>query len=241
MVEKATNATITIVFDNNAYDSELKTGWGFSCLVSLDEKEILFDTGSDSPGLISNMEKLKIDPKKIDIVVLSHIHGDHAGGLFGLLEIAHSIVVCAPQSFPESFKDRIRVYGAKLVNVSEQMQIFDSVYTTGELGTWIKEQSLVVKTDKGVVVITGCAHPGIVNIVEWAKEFTKDDVYLILGGFHLGDASNDEIKSVVASFRSLGVAKVAPCHCTGDRAIKAFKTEYKDNFIEAGVGKKIAV
>jgi 7,8-dihydropterin-6-yl-methyl-4-(beta-D-ribofuranosyl)aminobenzene 5'-phosphate synthase len=242
MVDNTTsNVTITIIYDNNEYDKRLKTAWGFSCLVELEDKKILFDTGSDSPTLLSNMKKLEIDPKKLDIIVLSHIHGDHTGGLTGVLKINPDVIVYIPKSFPDSFKDDIKLYGATFVEVTDPTKIFDGTLTTGELGTWIKEQSLIIKTEKGLVVITGCAHPGIVNIVKKAKELAKENVYLVLGGFHLGGASDQEIRNIVGSFRDLGLKKVAPCHCTGDRAISLFEEEYGNNFVKAGVGKIIEV
>jgi len=235
------NATITIVYDNNEYDKNLKTAWGFSCLVELENKNILFDTGGDSPTLLSNMEKLKIDPKKFDMIVLSHIHGDHTGGLTGVLEINPDVTVYVPKSFSNSFKDEIKSYGATFVEVSGPTKILDGVYTTGELGTWIKEQSMIIKTDKGLVVITGCAHPGIVNIVRKAKEITKEDIYLVTGGFHLGSASDADLTQIINAFRELGVKKVGPCHCSGDRCRELFEEEYKDDFIEVGVGKIIKI
>jgi len=237
----ASNATIIIVYDNYEYDSRLKTGFGFSCLVKLKDKNILFDTGSDSPTLLSNMEKLELNPKEIDTIVLSHIHGDHTGGLSGVLEINPNVEVYIPQSFPDSFKGKIISYDAKPVDVRDLTKIYNGIYSTGEFGTWVKEQSLIVKTDKGLVVITGCAHPGIVNIVKKTKELTKESVYLVVGGFHLGSASDNEIRNIVESFRELEVKKVFPCHCTGSKAIKAFEEEYKEDFIKAGVGRKILV
>jgi 7,8-dihydropterin-6-yl-methyl-4-(beta-D-ribofuranosyl)aminobenzene 5'-phosphate synthase len=57
---------ITIVFDNYLHNPELKTEWGFSCLIEGFEKNILFDTGSDGEILLENMQKLKLDPKKTD-------------------------------------------------------------------------------------------------------------------------------------------------------------------------------
>jgi 7,8-dihydropterin-6-yl-methyl-4-(beta-D-ribofuranosyl)aminobenzene 5'-phosphate synthase len=241
MVDNASNITITIIYDNNEYDKRLKTAWGFSCLVELKEKKILFDTGGDSLTLLSNMKKLEIDPKKLDIIVLSHIHGDHTGGLTGLLKINPNVTVYIPKSFPDSLKDDIKSHGATFVEVANSTKIFNGVLITGELGTWIKEQSLIIKTEKGLVVITGCAHPGIVNIIKKAKELTKENVYLVLGGFHLGGASNQEIQNIVKSFRDLEIKKVAPCHCTGDEAISLFKKEYKEDFVKAGVGKIIEV
>ena len=231
--------TLTIVYDNNAYDPRLKTAWGFSCLIEYRGQVILFDTGGDSPTLLANMAKLGIDPSRIEAVVLSHIHGDHTSGLSGLLPIAgDSLTVFVPRSFPASFKDAVRTK-AQLVEVTEPGDIGEEVYTTGELGTGIIEQSLVLRTDEGLLVITGCAHPGIVEVVRKAKALSDDEVYLVLGGFHLGGKSQMEIEGIIGEFRRLGVRKVAPCHCTGEQAIRMFRQEYGGDFFQAGVGVEI--
>lgn len=235
-IEKpAADIIISVVYDNYEFDPRLTTSWGISCLVEIDGKTILFDTGGDSPTLLGNMEKLGIDPPQIDIVVLSHIHGDHVGGLYGFLEVNNKVTVYIPSSFPDSFRERITKAGASFIDVDKPTKIWNNVYSTGELGTWIKEQSLIIDTDKGLVVISGCAHPGIANIVRKAKELLDNEVYLVLGGFHSPPLS------VVQEFRELGVQKTAPSHCTGERATEAFKDEYKDNFIKSGVGKIIKI
>lgn len=239
--ETLSNLTIKIVYDNYEFDERLKTGFGFSSLVKIKDKKILFDTGGDSPTLLGNLGKLGIDPKEIDIIVLSHIHGDHTGGLTGILNANPNVTIYIPKSFPNSFREEIKSYGASLVDVSNSIKIWDGVYSTGELGTWIKEQSLIIRTEKGLVIITGCAHPGIINIVKKTKEITKEDVYLVTGGFHLSGASDQEIRNIVDSFRELEVKKAAPCHCTGDRAIRTFEEEYGNDFIKAGVGKIIRI
>lgn len=108
------------------------------------------------------------------------------------------------------------------------------------MGTWIKEQSLVLNTEKGLVVITGCAHPGVVNIAKKAKQILPDkNIYLVMGGFHLSGASDSELRSIIKGFRDIGVQKVAPSHCSGDRCRELFKEEYKQDYIESGVGKII--
>jgi len=237
----ASGVTITVLYDNNEYDERLETAWGFSCLVEGLEKTILFDTGGDSATLLRNMRTLGIDPRDVDAVVISHVHGDHVGGLAGFLEENHAVTVHLPQSFPESIKDATREGGAELVEVQEPIEICEHVTSTGELGGWIKEQSLVVETSRGLVVITGCAHPGIVNIVRQAKELTGGEVYLVLGGFHLGGASAAEIATIVEDFQQLGVQKVAPCHCSGDLARRLFEEAYGEDFIPAGVGIRLEV
>jgi 7,8-dihydropterin-6-yl-methyl-4-(beta-D-ribofuranosyl)aminobenzene 5'-phosphate synthase len=96
--------SITVVYDNNPYREGLSTSWGFSCLIRGTEKTILFDTGGNGSVLLSNMKRLRIEPEEIGIVFLSHIHGDHVGGLAQFLEANKNVTVFLPVSFPEKFK-----------------------------------------------------------------------------------------------------------------------------------------
>jgi len=235
------NIIITVVYDNNPYDKRLKTAWGFSCLVKIDGKNILFDTGGDSHTLLSNIKKLDIDPREINAVVLSHIHGDHVGGLFGFLQQNSNVTVYLPRSFPKNFKEQVESFGAKIVEISKGEKIFENVYTTGELGTWIKEQSLIIKRKNGFILITGCAHPGVVNILEKSKQLVGGVPFLVMGGFHLVGTSDKKIRQIIEDFKRLDVQKVGPCHCSGDRARNLFRELYGANFIEVGVGKIITI
>jgi 7,8-dihydropterin-6-yl-methyl-4-(beta-D-ribofuranosyl)aminobenzene 5'-phosphate synthase len=233
--------TVTVVYDNNSYDSRLTAAWGFSCLVRLPQQVILFDTGGDGAVLLKNMEKLKIDPGEIDVVVLSHVHGDHVGGLASFLEHNSKVTVYMPVSFTQSLKDEVRIAGAKLEEVYEARELFDGVFTTGELDGGIKEQSLVISTPRGLVVITGCAHPGVVSVAEKAGEIRGEGIFLMVGGFHLSGASPSQISYVVESLLQLGVEKVAPCHCSGERARRLFSDYFGDDYIDCGVGKEIVI
>jgi len=187
------------------------------------------------------MRKLGIDPKNINAIVLSHIHGDHTGGLDGMLEINSNLDVYLLRSFPDEFKNSVKSYKANAIEVSDPAKISESVSTTGELGTSIKEQALIVKTEKGLAVITGCAHPGIVEMLREAKKITGEEIYLVVGGFHLSGTSDSKLKDIIKSFRELGVKKAAPCHCSGDRTRELFKEEYGEDFIENGVGRTIDI
>jgi len=233
--------TITVVYDNNPYKQELETAWGFSCFITGPEKTILFDTGGDGSLLLGNMEKLAIDPDKIDIVVLSHIHGDHTGGLGSLLEKNPDVIVYLPKSFPTKFKDNVQAYGAKMIDVEQPMKICENVYSTGQPGKWIKEQSLIIRTDKGLILITGCAHPGIVNIVNIAKDLVKDDILLVMGGFHLEWAGKGKIEKIISAFKQWHVRYVGPCHCTGDKARALLEKHFGENYINIGAGKVITM
>jgi 7,8-dihydropterin-6-yl-methyl-4-(beta-D-ribofuranosyl)aminobenzene 5'-phosphate synthase len=220
----AEKISIITVYDNYLADPRLRTGWGFSCLIKVGDKNILFDTGADSDTLLSNLEKMEINPKEIDFVFISHLHEDHIGGLSGILEIKPDLKVYKPESF------------------SGPTSITNGVWTTGALGGEIKEQSLIIKSERGLIIITGCAHPGVVNIIKKAKEtFPEENVYLVLGGFHLTGSSDSKLKGIIADFKELGVQKAAPCHCSGDKCRELFKKEYKENYIENGVGKIIEI
>jgi 7,8-dihydropterin-6-yl-methyl-4-(beta-D-ribofuranosyl)aminobenzene 5'-phosphate synthase len=234
--------TISVVYDNYQVNSNLSPGWGFGCVIRTPTQDILFDTGGDSSILLSNMEKMNIDPKDIDIVVISHIHGDHVGGLDGFLDRNANVRVYIPASFPDSWRDKIESHGAEYRDVTGARQISDRVYTTGQMGTWIKEQSLVVDTNEGLVIISGCAHPGVLNIATKARQILPHrEFYLFMGGFHLSGSSDSELRNIVQGFRDMGVQRVAPSHCSGDRCRELFKEEYKEDYIDSGVGRKIVL
>ena len=237
-------ARLTILYDNSLYNMELRAAWGFSCLIELEDKTILFDTGGDAGILLSNMEKLNVDVDEISIIVLSHIHGDHVGGLIGLLNSmknAEGVTVYVPSSFPESFKSEIRRCGANVVDVKDATVITEGVATTGEMGTGIREQALIVSTERGVTVITGCAHPGVVDMVRRAKELTNRPIHLVIGGFHLIGMSPTKIREIANQLKELGVECVSPCHCSGEKAKIVFREEFGSGYIEGGAGAIIEI
>ncbi len=228
--------TLISVYDNYQVNPELKTAWGFATIVKTPKELILFDTGGDPEILLFNMKRLGINPSSIKKVVISHIHADHLGGLEGFLERNSNVTVFIPKSFPESIKNMIIQRGAKFIEISAPKKISDFVYTTGEIYGPPREQSLIIDSRKGLIVITGCAHPGIVDIVKRAKKLMKKDkVYLVVGGFHHPPLS------CVKELKELQVEKVAPSHCTGDLIRETFGKEYKENFIEYGVGKTVEI
>jgi 7,8-dihydropterin-6-yl-methyl-4-(beta-D-ribofuranosyl)aminobenzene 5'-phosphate synthase len=239
--QRPDDVTMTVMYDNYPSQEGLETGWGFSCLIQGTEKTILFDTGGNGTLLLANMKKLGVHPEDIDLVVLSHIHGDHVGGVFGFLEQDSAIPVYLPISFPTSFKADVKKSGADIVEIQGSLKICDDVYSSGELPGQIEEQALIVRTDNGLIIITGCAHSGIVSIVRRAKELLNDDVLLVMGGFHLGDKHQDALERIVADFKTLGVKYVGPCHCSGDTTSEVFKKQYQNNFLSVAVGTVITV
>ena len=231
--------SITVIYDNNSARPELQSAWGFACLIEGLEKTILFDTGGDSRILLANMEKLGVSPKGIDTVFLSHVHSDHTGGLGALLQQNHDVTVFLPSSIPHEMKAAIVKVGAKLVEVKKPRQVCPNVFSAGEMGVSIKEQSLYVRCKGGVAVITGCAHPGIVKIVSRSRELSHSRPIVVLGGFHMAGCPSARIASVIDEMKRLGVMRAGPCHCSGGLTRKMFADAFGDRFIKAEAGSVI--
>jgi 7,8-dihydropterin-6-yl-methyl-4-(beta-D-ribofuranosyl)aminobenzene 5'-phosphate synthase len=234
--------TIKVLHDNYPYAQGLKTAWGFSALLIGPERTILFDTGSDGELLLENMARLKVEPAAVDTVVLSHVHADHTGGLTGFLSENPCVQVFLLSSFPQRFKDTVRRYGTTVVEIEQPQQICANVYTTGLVGRLIKEQALIVRTERGLVILTGCAHPGVTHMVDGAVDmFERDAVLLVMGGFHLEWATARKIEKIVAAFERHGVRYAAPTHCSGRNARKVFARHFNDRYIEIGAGKTVTL
>jgi 7,8-dihydropterin-6-yl-methyl-4-(beta-D-ribofuranosyl)aminobenzene 5'-phosphate synthase len=230
--------TVTIIYDNNAFDPRLTPAWGFACLIESQGGTTLFDTGGDGAILMQNMATLGIDPAAIDAVVLSHNHPDHVGGLQALLGSNDHLVVYIPDSFPEELARQVGER-ARVVEVDGPMEIIEGVHTTGEMGTSVVEQSLIVETARGLVVVTGCAHPGIVEIVRRAA--AQGEIDLVIGGFHLRDRNRGDVQVVIEDLLALGVRRVAPCHCTGAEATVEFEAAFGSGLVPCGVGSVITI
>jgi len=232
---------LSVVYDNNPYDERLQTDWGFSCFVEGLGKSILFDTGTNGRILLANMKTLDIRPEKIDVVVLSHAHRDHSGGLEDLLLRNRNIEVWLHSNFGGDFIEKIRKKGAEVIEVEGRQKICEGAFSSGVINGWIKEQSLVLDIKNGLHIITGCAHPRIVNVISRVEESFKKEIRLVMGGFHLAGFEKPELREIIDRFRELKVQKAGPCHCSGEDARMLFQEEYGDDFLEVGVGKEIEI
>jgi len=230
---------VTVLFDNTVADARLGPDWGFAALIERAGHTLLFDTGASAEILLGNIDSLRIALDPIEAIAISHAHGDHTLGLPGLAARGVHVPLFMLPGFPDAFREQ---FGRSftLRDVSPGQELIPGAFSTGEMvdpAVGIPEQSLVIPTDSGLVIITGCAHQGVVAIVQRAIERFQQPVYLVMGGFHLLDKSEAQVQEVVAAFRRLGVRRVGATHCTGERAIAAFTAAYGDNFVALGAGR----
>ncbi len=209
---------VTIIYDNEAWSEELTADWGFACFVEARGRKILFDTGASGPILMGNMKKLGIAPESIEDVIISHSHWDHTGGLKDFLAANRDVTLFVPSSF--SVRDDA---AANVVSVKGSVTLSEGIDSTGELRGI--EQSLVVETGRGTVVIAGCSHPGVEEILTASAQFGTP--YALIGGLH----GFDKYEVV----KDLGM--ICATHCT--EHIHEIQSRYPQIFIRGGAGRVI--
>jgi 7,8-dihydropterin-6-yl-methyl-4-(beta-D-ribofuranosyl)aminobenzene 5'-phosphate synthase len=233
--------TVSIIYDNYVSQSGLKSDWGFSVLISGLNKTVLFDTGTNPDIFVSNFKKMNLDPGAVNYLVLSHEHGDHIGGIPGFVKMRSDIPVIFPHSFSNKFKKSMKDLNLEPVLVDKPAAICDNLYTSGVFDYQIPEHSLVLNTKLGLVVITGCSHPGIIRMLSEIKSKFGKNIYMVFGGFHLLQKSDKEMESIIRDLKELGVVKCGATHCTGDHQIQMIREAYGNDFIEMGVGNTLVI
>jgi 7,8-dihydropterin-6-yl-methyl-4-(beta-D-ribofuranosyl)aminobenzene 5'-phosphate synthase len=212
---------ITIVYDNVTADERYRADFGFACVVERSGRRFLFDTGANGEILLDNMDRLGFQPSAIDAVVVSHDHWDHVGGLPAFLEQSR-----APVYFPSSMA--FPYPAERAIPTAGPAAIAEGVYSTGELDALdypLKEQSLLLETPTGLVVVVGCAHPGVDSILQSAS--CRGRIRALIGGLH--------------GFRDFArlsdVELVCATHCTMHRAEIA--QACGASWVDGGVGTTI--
>ncbi len=217
-----------MVYDNHMPKNKaLKPSWGFACVIEGFEKTILFDTGTSGPILMNNLAALGFDPAQINTVIISHGDWDHIGGIWSFLDVNPAVEVYLPDSLSRHLKDEVRNHGARLLSVgSDRISVCPGVVLSGEMEGPRNEQAMLLQTDNRQIIITGCAHPGVVAITRRLAETASGLPMLVMGGFHLKDSPADEIEAIAKELESLGAHWVAPTHCSGDQAEALFAKRF---------------
>lgn len=210
---------ITILYDNTAWQKNLTPDWGFSCMVEFSGRKMLFDTGAHADILANNMKTLGVDARDMDLVFISHDHWDHIGGM-AVVQDNPEIPVYVPVSLNtegEHFRDM-----KNLIRVDAASRISDKIWSTGEL-KGIEHSMALCLPDDEVVVVAGCSHPGVREIVKAAGAF--GNVTTVIGGLH-GFDDYDLVKSLT---------RICPTHCT--QHIQEIAELYPEKYIPGGAGK----
>ena len=257
---------IVMCEDSVMYESPFLGQHGISLLVRGRQnnvsKTVLMDVGQNPQALLENFRVMKIDPREIDFIVLTHCHYDHTQGLAEILKAIGKEdlpVIAHPSIFRLNFitdpslrhvgvmksdsPEKLKAAGAELFLTAGPLQIMPGLFTTGEIKRQtdfedagvslltIEEGKVIPDTMKddisiaacvkghSPVVLTGCSHAGIVNIVTQVSETcgTKNFEYII-GGLHLVEASDEKIKKTTEALKKFSFKSIIAGHCTGFRS-----------------------
>lgn len=235
------NTSIKMIYNNSGKCSGLENAWGLSVWIEDESGVTLFDTGGDASTLKKNIEYLDLDYNKINRIVISHNHWDHKGGLkFVLSKVKENTDLYVAVQDKKEFQSEFP--SANVICIDKSTKIHNNIWSTGSLCASqtendIDEQSLIIIEGDAMIIMNGCSHPGIVKIVKQAKEdHPGKSIALVAGGFHLMRKSAKEVKKISAELKELGIEKIAPSHCTGDKAIDIFKEDWGDQFVNMNIG-----
>jgi 7,8-dihydropterin-6-yl-methyl-4-(beta-D-ribofuranosyl)aminobenzene 5'-phosphate synthase len=238
--------SITVVSSHEPGKSkaELFAKGGLSTYIRVNGKVILFDTGGETASLVQNLEELGLDVGAIDAIVLSHSEPDHVSDLTDLLKAAEmKPKIYVPAAAGEATS--LRNPGATVVAVAKPTRVLPDAWLVGSIqldtdGETFDEQALVLDRPDGLVVIVGCSHPGIAEVVQQVKEvFGHQRIKLVAGGIHLQKTSKDEIREISLKLQQKGVTSLALSNCTGDPAMKVFRQEWGDRVVSLDRGETI--
>ena len=250
--------------------------WGYSALVEVDGKKILFDTGNKPETVLKNAKELGIDLSDVEDVFLSHNHGDHTGGLITLRNELKKInpnalikVHVGMGIFNQrvgrnnrmlAMKKELEADGVKFIEYAKQHELLPGVWITGPIDRVYEErnwsgsgkikmnngniedyipedQSLVIDTKEGFVLISGCGHAGIINTLEHIKlNIHEENMHVAIGGFHLVNATDEHLKWTANKLREFGLSQIIGAHCTGINSLYTLRSLLNMSRTDAVVG-----
>jgi len=204
---------------------------GLSLLIETESKKILFDTGFSGQILIHNLNCLNIDLNQIDAFVLSHNHNDHGGGLSHITNFIKDKPMYCASNFHKGEITESRKISQEIKNIkyaTKPKEIIPGVWISKEKDSFnspkpTKEINLIVNLkNKGLVIIVGCSHHGLDNLIQDAQKLfnNKIPLYALIGGLHLKDNSTEEINKMLDKIQKYNFKIIAPNHCTGFNALK---------------------
>lgn len=229
---------VRVLFEKEIANDCCQGGWGLSYLIGQD---FLFDTGERFEYIEHNARCLGIELSTIKHVFISHDHWDHAGGLWGILEKDPSCTVYVCSRSDEEFVRKVRAAAAKTILIEDKVKLTGSFYSSGQLvvdykGFALAEHSLVFEGKNGLVLLSGCAHPGIAKMVDSVRKRFSRPVAAVLGGLHMLNKEKRYIEYVSGQLKEAGVRILGAAHCTGFEAQEIFRREFGKDFIDIKTG-----
>jgi 7,8-dihydropterin-6-yl-methyl-4-(beta-D-ribofuranosyl)aminobenzene 5'-phosphate synthase len=273
----------------NEFRNSIRAEHGFSTRISVTKngkaRHMLFDFGFSDDGAVLNAEALDADLSRVEVLVLSHGHQDHLGGLERLAAavgkknldlVTHPSVFFKPryrkisedfrEVIPSLNRDATDHASVNVIETASPYALLDghAVFlgeiprvTAFEKGApdMFYQKSGVEKQDpfkddsgiamhikdRGLVVVSGCAHAGIVNTVKHAQALTGvEKVWAVMGGFHLSGADfKGVISPTIAGLKEINPRYVIPAHCTGREAVMHIEREMPEAFLLNMAGTKM--
>ncbi len=236
---------LTLIYDNRKHAEGVVAHHGYSCHIAGADRSILFDTGRQGPILVGNARALGIPLAKVQVLFFSHSHMDHTGGFGALMRENRGLDVILPKAFPPHFKKKISRLGGRVFPVSTPARVGMHAFSTGEMFVsrtidpiWdeMREQALVLRTTAGLVIVAGCSHPGVIRIVERARQLTGDDVLLVLGTIRFFTGDPQERLEQVRKLKAMHVRYVAPAHTTPEAVHRLLRQEFGQTYLKVGAG-----
>ncbi len=227
---------ITTVYDNIDGDSRFKADWGFGCIIDHPKAKILFDTGAKAEILEANLNAASIKPESIDIVILSHKHWDHQGGVLWLAQKNNKAKIYIPKTWDKKLEKELSHWPERIHPIKNNRAIDEEFYLIVSSKLFIRELVLAIKTSQGSIILTGCSHTGIDRITHRVRKATNSNILAIFGGFHLLRSSAQAVYKIANKLKQMDVKTVSPCHCTGKEAMAIFQKEFAENYIPNGIG-----
>ncbi len=251
------------VLTENTASGNFLAEFGLSYFIEHEDATVLFDTGN-TDVFLRNAEKLGIDTDQADTVVLSHGHWDHGNGLRYIKNkklVCHPDAFM--KRYRKNSKENIGLALSyeeleqrfELITSKEPYPVSKNMIFLGEIprktpfeaqstafvdqygeADFVPDDSALAVIDNDeLIVISGCAHSGICNIVEHAKTVTGlNIVRMVIGGFHLKE-NNRQTRETIRYFRDQKVGDIFPSHCTQLPALAAFYREFEMEQIKAGM------
>ena len=223
--------------DNEVFRPGLMADWGLSIYVEAGwGPKVLMDTGGSFRKLVGNSEALGVELGALDAIFISHWHGDHCGALADVLNaIGGEVEVIVPRRPGWSMSRALARAGASVVEAGRPLEFLPGFYSTGDLGG---EHSLVVEVEGlGLIILTGCSHPGPAKIVSKAVEVFGGPAHALVGGLHI--SSYREGLELGAFLSRAGLRLLCPCHCTGPMAKRGLQEAFKGEFRTCGSGREL--